>query len=44
MNRLLLTLLLILVTAVWGWTFSMVKEAVAAYCVIGFLALRFAIG
>lgn len=44
MNRLSLTLLLLLVTAVWGWTFTMVKEAVEAYGVVGFLALRFVIG
>jgi drug/metabolite transporter (DMT)-like permease len=44
MNRFPLTLLLILTTAVWGWTFSAVKEAIDAYCVIGFLAVRFAIG
>ena len=31
-------------TAVWGWTFVVVKDAVAAYGVIAFLALRFAIG
>lgn len=44
MNRIVLTLVLISVTAVWGWTFSMVKDAVDAYCVVGFLAIRFAIG
>jgi len=31
MNRFSLTLLLLLVTAIWGWTFTMVKEAVEAY-------------
>jgi drug/metabolite transporter (DMT)-like permease len=43
MGRFSLTLLLILVTAIWGWTFTMVKDAVAAYGVVGFLALRFLI-
>lgn len=32
-----------LVTAIWGATFVMVKEAVAAFPVFGFLALRFAL-
>lgn len=44
MDRLVLTLLLIAITAVWGWTFSLVKDAIEAYCVIGFLTIRFAIG
>ena len=44
MNRLWLTLLLLLVTAIWGWTFFVVKTAVDAYGVVGFLAVRFAIG
>ena len=44
MNRLLLTFLLIAVAAVWGWTFSLVKDAIGAYCAIGFRAIRFAIG
>ncbi|MCY2996140.1 MAG: DMT family transporter [Planctomycetota bacterium] len=44
MNRFSLTLLLLLVTAIWGWTFTMVKEAVEAYGVVGFLAIRFLIG
>ncbi len=39
--RLLYTLLLVGVTAVWGWTFVVVQEAIAAYGVLGFLALRF---
>jgi len=33
----------VLVTVVWGATFVMVKEAVAAYPVFAFLALRFAL-
>jgi len=36
--------LLLLVTAVWGSTFVMVKDAVAAYPVFPFLSLRFAMG
>ncbi|BBL80341.1 membrane protein [Rubrobacter xylanophilus] len=39
--RLLYTLLLLGVTAVWGWTFVVVQEAITAYGVLGFLALRF---
>ena len=37
------TLLLVCVTAVWGWTFVVVSDAVAVYGVMGFLALRFTI-
>lgn len=36
-------LLLLLVTAVWGGTFVMVKDAVSAYPVFGFLTVRFAL-
>jgi drug/metabolite transporter (DMT)-like permease len=36
--------MLLAATAVWGWTFVVVKDAVAAYGVIAFLAIRFAIG
>jgi drug/metabolite transporter (DMT)-like permease len=32
---------LIAITAVWGWTFVMVKEAVSVFPVTGFLAYRF---
>ncbi len=39
--RLIYTLLLVGVTAVWGWTFVVVQDAVVAYSVLGFLALRF---
>ena len=42
-KRILLTVLLIGVTAIWGWTFVIVKDATAAYGVMGFLAIRFAI-
>ncbi|MGB2823316.1 MAG: DMT family transporter [Phycisphaerae bacterium] len=38
-----LTLLLVGVTAIWGWTFTVVRDAVAAYGVLGFLAIRFAV-
>ena len=34
---------LLLVTAVWGWTFVVVRDAVMTYSVLGFLALRFTI-
>jgi drug/metabolite transporter (DMT)-like permease len=43
-NRLALTGLLLLITAVWGWTFTVVKDAIAGYGVIAFLAVRFLIG
>jgi drug/metabolite transporter (DMT)-like permease len=39
--RLVYTLLLVGVTAVWGWTFVVVQDAINAYSVLGFLALRF---
>jgi drug/metabolite transporter (DMT)-like permease len=41
--RLIYTLLLVLVTAVWGWTFVVVQDAISVYGVLGFLALRFAL-
>jgi drug/metabolite transporter (DMT)-like permease len=41
--RLLYTLLLVGVTAVWGWTFVVVQDAIALYGVLPFLALRFAL-
>ncbi len=34
-------LLLLCVTAVWGWTFVLVKDAVTQYPTLGFLQLRF---
>src|SRR5918997_2228610 len=37
------TLLLVGVTAVWGWTFVVVQDAISAYGVLAFLALRFAL-
>jgi drug/metabolite transporter (DMT)-like permease len=42
-KRILLMGALVAVTAVWGWTFVVVKDATAAYGLVGFLALRFAI-
>lgn len=39
--RLVYTLLLVCVTAVWGWTFVVVQDAIALYGVLPFLALRF---
>lgn len=41
--RLLYTLLLVGVTAVWGWTFVVVQDAIFGFGVLGFLALRFAL-
>lgn len=41
--RLIYTLLLVGVTAVWGWTFAVVQDAIAVYGVLPFLALRFAL-
>ena len=38
-----LALLMVSVTAIWGWTFIVVRDAVAVYGVLGFLALRFAV-
>lgn len=40
-RRLLAEVLLVAVAAVWGWTFVMVKDAVALYPTLPFLALRF---
>ena len=42
-RRLVAEVLLVGVTAVWGWTFVLVKDAVAQYPVLPFLALRFAL-
>jgi drug/metabolite transporter (DMT)-like permease len=39
--RLIYTLLLVAVTAVWGWTFVVVQNAIVLYGVIPFLAVRF---
>src|ERR687890_1425984 len=40
-ERLIYTLLLVAVTAVWGWTFVVVQDAIALYGVLPFLAVRF---
>src|SRR5215207_8984057 len=40
-QRLVYTLLLVAVTAVWGWTFVVVQNAIAIYGVVAFLAMRF---
>ncbi len=44
MHGIWLSLALVAVTAVWGATFAVVKDAVAQYGVISFLAVRFAVG
>jgi len=41
--RFIYTLLLIGTTAVWGWTFVVVGDAIALYGVLPFLAVRFAL-
>src|ERR671912_2747533 len=41
--RFVYTLLLVGITAVWGWTFVVVQDAIALYGVLPFLAARFAI-
>ena len=41
--RIFYTLLLVGITAVWGWTFVVVQDAIAVYGVLPFLAVRFAI-
>jgi drug/metabolite transporter (DMT)-like permease len=43
-KRLGLSSLLLAIVIVWGWTFVVVKDAVAVYGVVPFLAVRFAIG
>ncbi|MBM3214801.1 DMT family transporter [Candidatus Poribacteria bacterium] len=34
---------LVAMTAVWGWSFVVVRDAISGYSVLGFLAIRFAI-
>ena len=41
--RLVYTFLLVAVTAVWGWTFVVVQDAIAIYGVLPFLAVRFSL-
>ena len=43
-KRQLPALLLLVIVAIWGWTFVVVKDAVAVYGVIPFLAVRFLLG
>ncbi|HSL18825.1 MAG TPA: DMT family transporter [Methylomirabilota bacterium] len=43
MQALVATVALLGVTAVWGWTFVIVHDAVAVWGVVAFLAVRFAI-
>jgi hypothetical protein len=38
--RIVYSLLLVGVTVVWGWTFVVVRDAIALYGVLGFLAGR----
>lgn len=40
-NQIVAEVLLVAVAALWGWTFVMVKDAVALYSTLPFLALRF---
>ena len=42
-RQLAFSALLLAVAAVWGWTFTVVKDAVAQYGVVSFLAIRFAL-
>lgn len=44
MNRLVPCCLLLFIVAVWGWAFALMKEPVAVYGVVSFLAVRFVIG
>jgi len=39
--RLIYTLMLVSITVVWGWTFVVVRDAIAIYGVLPFLAARF---
>jgi drug/metabolite transporter (DMT)-like permease len=40
-KSLVYTSLLLVVTAIWGWTFVVVQDAILGFGVLGFLALRF---
>jgi len=44
LSRLQADVLLVLVTAIWGWTFPAVKNATAQFPTFPFLALRFTLG
>ncbi len=41
--RIIPTVLLVGVTAIWGWTFVVVKDAIGHYPVVSFLGVRFAL-
>ncbi len=43
MRQTLATVALIAITAVWGWTFVVVHDAIAVYGVVPFLAVRFSL-
>ena len=45
MKNTFLSFLLVCVTAVWGWTFVIVRDATSpeVYSVVGFLTLRFTV-
>ncbi len=43
MTRVVSSLALLLIVAVWGWTFVLVKDAIDEYGVLPFLAVRFTI-
>jgi len=43
-KRLLPSALLLAIVIAWGWTFTVVKDAVEVYGVVPFLAVRFAVG
>jgi hypothetical protein len=44
MNQIVPTILLVSVTVIWGWSLVLVKDAIATYRVMSFLAVRFLIG
>ncbi len=41
MNHLIPTVLLVLITVVWGWSFVLVKDAIVGFGVMAFLSARF---
>jgi drug/metabolite transporter (DMT)-like permease len=43
MSQLAWTILLVAMTAIWGWSFVVVKSAIATAGVLGFLTLRFVV-
>ncbi len=44
MQRIVYSGLLLLIVCFWGWTFVVVKDAIAVYGVMAFLAIRFTLG